>query len=362
MVVINGKFLSASMTGVHRVALELTQQLMELRLERHPSTRGLSFSLYAPMDAKIVNELFEKEVGIKVPFRGIPWEQLTLPLFSRKSTLLNLCNSGPALHRRSITMIHDAQVHVSPDSYKFGFRLWYKAIQPRLARKGNKIITISSFSQSEISKSLKIDKDRIAVIPNGSDHVLRCGRDVSILSKLKIVEGRYVVALASTQAHKNIKILLEAFADDGLTDITLVLFGTAARQDFVSKGWVIPPNTIFAGRVSDAELRTLYEHAVAMAFPSLTEGFGLPPLEAMALGCATIVSPCGAIPEVCGEAPIYADPKNFREWVQGIDVLSKDSEKRVAHREAGLVNASRYRWRESAIKLAHLLSDIEGAQ
>ena len=118
--------------------------------------------------------------------------------------------------------------------------------------------------------------------------------------------GFGAVQISPPQAHKNVGLLLRAFADPALRDLRLVLFGGEGRGAFEARGSAVPDNVVFAGRVSDGELRALYAHALCVAFPSTTEGFGLPPLEAMLVGCPAVVAPCGALPEVCGSAAVQA--------------------------------------------------------
>jgi glycosyltransferase involved in cell wall biosynthesis len=95
-----------------------------------------------------------------------------------------------------------------------------------------------------------------------------------------------------------------------------------------------------------------------LTFPSTTEGFGLPPLEAMLLGCPAIVAPCGALPEVCGDVALYGAPDRPQEWILAIDKLSQDAAFRAHLSEAGIAHAERFTWRHSAMTLANILKRI----
>lgn len=345
---INGKFLAAQPTGVHRVAAELTHALATIARGRGSS---LDIELWVPRDAAAAAEAFDLPVRVVTPLTHIPWEQITLPFRDPRRLLLNLCNIGPVLRSNAITMIHDAQVYTTPDSYTAPFRLWYKGLQPVLGRRNRKIVTVSGFSRGEIARYRVSTADRISVVHNGVDHMLRVVPDRDALGKFGLETGRYVVALASTQAHKNIKLLVEAFARQRLADLRLVLVGGCRREEFAANGITLPANVLLAGRVSDGELRALYEAALCIAFPSRTEGFGLPPLEAMLLGCPAIVAPCGALPEVCGDAALYADPDDPDAWVKQLRGLADDRALWSRFAVAGEAHASRFTWQASAERL-----------
>jgi len=196
------------------------------------------------------------------------------------------------------------------------------------------------------------------VIPNGVDHLDRVISDTGILKRLALTSGRYVIASGNAQAHKNVALLFKVFADGAMDGLTLVLAGADDRAAFTAAGLSPPAGVIFTGRVSDAALRALYEHAACLAFPSRTEGFGLPPLEAMSLGCPAIVAPCGALPEVCGEAALYAGPDDAAAWASAIRRIVDDGDLRTALKYAGVVRANRYRWSDSARKLLDIIEEI----
>lgn len=357
-IVINGKFLRAETTGVHRVAGELANALADLKHADHEAVRDLDFTLLLPKDGA------ERARHVRLPHKivdfmtGIPWEQLTLPLTRGRATLLNLCNIGPGISRNAVTMIHDVQVHLSPQSYSRPFRLWYHFIQPIFARRHRKILTVSAFSKEEIARVGLCPAEKIAVIHNGVDHILRATPERSVIDRLGLARHGYVVALSTTQVHKNIGLLLRAFADPRLAGATLVLVGGEGQAAFERAGLAIPPNVRFSGRVSDGELRALMEDALCLAFPSTTEGFGLPPLEAMLVGCPAIVAPCGALPEVCGDAVLYAAPDDACAWIDAIDRLSRSPDDRELLAVAGRLHAQKFSWRAAALQLAATLREL----
>ena len=358
-ILFNGKFLTAAPTGVHRVAEELIHAFDRLLASQDRGRQMPETTVSAPETAKRDPDLSRTAV-VRTRFlsgiaKEIPWEQFSLPWAARKGVLVNLCNLGPVLHPHSLTMIHDAQVHLTPQSYSRGFRLWYRFLQPLIGRTNRNILAVSQYSKDQLALHGIAPAEKITVIHNGCDHILACTPDLGFAAASGLEEGRYVLALANTQAHKNIKILLEAFADPRLADMTLVLFGSATREDFERLGMPVPGNVRFIGRIDDGQLAGLMMHACTFACPSTTEGFGLPPLEAMILGCPAVVAPCGALPEVCADAALMADPHEANRWVEQIRALRDDPELSARMRIAGRRQAAMFTWDRAARKLAQVL-------
>ena len=152
-ITLNGKFLSAAPTGVHRVAAELGNALADLVAEGHEEARGLDLQVLAPRDGMGQAGAMRMAVKLLPPLTGIPWEQLVLPIRKGDGLLLNLCNIGPMLTRDAVTMIHDVQVLLSPASYSPGFRAWYRLVQPIIARRHRHLLTVSEYSRGEIVKA-----------------------------------------------------------------------------------------------------------------------------------------------------------------------------------------------------------------
>ncbi len=364
-IAINGKFLSASPTGVHRVAEELILAL-DAELEDDPALRArYAFTIVRPRDATRTLPL--RHIGDECGglFTWQPWEQFDLPRLARGRLLVNLCNLGPIATRRAVTMIHDAQVYLSPASYGRLFRSWYRFVTPQLGRRHARILTVSAYSQDQLARFGVASADKITVIHNGVDHVARIDaeaeNDAPILERLGLADRPFALALSTTQAHKNIKVLFEAFAQDAMADMRLVLFGGADRQAFEAADLPPPETVIFAGRVSDPELVSLMRAATALAFPSTTEGFGLPPGEAMALGCPVVAAPCGALPEVCADAALYAEPDAPDAWASALLTLADDPALRADLAERGRAQAARFTWRAGARRLIDILNDVTAA-
>ncbi|MCJ2179805.1 glycosyltransferase family 4 protein [Novosphingobium sp. 2580] len=358
-IIINGKFLRAPMTGVHRVAFEICNALADLAKQNAPEMCGRRVEVWHSHDGRDKAESIGLPVRAVGPFDGALWEQTTLPARQGRSVLLNLCNLGPIASGNALTMIHDAQVLLSPKSYGPGFRLWYIVLQRILARRNSAILTVSQYSREQIAAAGLAPIECIHAVHNGVDHVLRVDPDTTVLDRLSLTGTSYALALSTVQEHKNIGVLLKAFAREDLSGMKLVLFGSASRETFAAAGHVLPPNVVFAGQVTDEELRALMQSARALLFPSITEGFGLPPLEAMLLGTPAICAPCGALPEVCGDAALYADPHEPEAWAAVLRYLGQHNDLHANFSALGRTRAEQFTWRNAALRLLEILDTVE---
>ena len=247
-------------------------------------------------------EMPREDLGLrKIPvltgslLTGQFWEQLELPCRTQGRLLVSLCNLAPIATRHAVTMIHDAQVHITPQSYSRPFRLFYKTMQPIMGRRHRRILTVSGYSRGQLDLAHVAQADNITVLHNGADHVAQVTAQMGTAASFGLTPKHYVLALSNTQPHKNIRVLLEAFALPQLAPLKLALFGGVGKEAFVDADLSVPDNVAFLGPVSDEALVSLMKDALCLGFPSTTEGFGLPPLEAMACGCPALVAPCAGL-------------------------------------------------------------------
>lgn len=352
---INAKFLTAGPTAVHRVAEQLISQLRD----KYDELAGLFASppkLIGPRNlARSLPGFEAQRSGV---LRGQLWEQLDLPRVTRPDLLLNLCNLGPMASTAAITMIHDAQIFAAPESYRWGFVRWYRNVQPMLGARHARILTVSEFSADELARFGVARRDHISVVPNGADHLLVESSEPEILDRLALVPRKFVIGLANVQPHKNIGLLLKAFAASEVAELRLVLVGAARREEFELLGHLVPPNVVFTGRITDGELRALMERALCVAFPSTTEGFGLPPLEGMSLGCPAILAPCGALVEVAADAAVFASPIDPRQWVSAIRSFADQPSRWAEYSQAGRDRASIFTWNRAGQKLVEVIRKV----
>lgn len=345
---LNARFATRPMSGVDRVAQELTRALAALGDEVDLQ----AFAPRPPALAELPVPLTHGRLG------GQAWEQLELPRARGDRLLFSPCNTGPLAVRNQVLLIHDAQPWLQPEAYSLAFRAWYYLLLPKLARRARAVLTISEYSRAQLERFGIVPPGKARVVLNGADHILRIAPDPDTLGRHRLTAGGYMLALGNLSPHKNLALLMRAAGARPPGQPPLVIAGGGNPRVFSDAGLEPPPGVRMLGRVSDGELRALYENATAFLFPSLTEGFGLPPLEAMLCGCPTVVSRAGAIPEVCGEASLYVDPTNEAAWTRAMIEVEASASMRDSLRERGLLNARRYDWRSSALKIVDHIQSL----
>jgi glycosyltransferase involved in cell wall biosynthesis len=348
---INGRFLTQGLTGVQRFAREVTLAADALAAEgAFPRAR-----LIAPPGAALptLSALSGQHAGTR---GGQLWEQAELPHAARGAWLLSLGNTAPLwLRARQTVVIHDAGAFDTPESYGLAFRSWYRLLHRALHRLGARIVTVSGFSRDRLAAALGADPARIAVMPEGAEHILREPADPSVLARHRLEPGRFLLTVGSRAAHKNLGALGEAASFCAARGLTLAAVGAADPAVFRNAPGT--PGGVALGRVSDAELRALYENAAALVFPSRYEGFGLPPVEAMACRCPVIAARAGAVPEIVGEAALLFDAGAPTTLTDAIARLLDDAACAPALRDAGTARVALYTWRNAALALRDTLPE-----
>lgn len=335
-IVINGRFLSQHITGVQRVAHELVRELDNLAREKK-----IEVIILAPKN--IIFENLYKNIKIKKVgyLKGVLWEQLELPFYAirEKGILINLGSVAPIINT-GIVDIHDISFRVNPQFFSKKFSWYYRVLIWILVRTSKKILTVSEFSKQEIIKYYKVSEEKIKVIYNSWEHILRINEDFSILQKFNLEKKSFYLAVSSVAPNKNFKYIIELaklypekqFVIAGKKNIKV--FGELGVEDL--------KNLVWCGYVTDEELKALYMTCKGFIYPSFYEGFGLPPLEAMGCGCEEIyVSNTSCLQEIFGESVVYLNPYKIEKILK--DNLSLNN--RVL---------DKYNWQLSAEKLLKL--------
>ena len=360
-IVINGRFLSQAITGVQRFAREVVRGLDDLIHRGEIDGRRYQIGLAVPPGFE--PDLIPRHIPIHVvgTRRGQVWEQSSLATYQPAALLLSLCNLGPLTRRHQVVVIHDASVFAVPSAYSFAFRTWYRINIWRLGHCTARVITPSRFSAVELERYAGIAADLFTVVHLGADHLDLVEPDHSVFARHGIGDHPYVLAVSSEAPHKNLVALVHALP---------LLRQTFPDLDVVSVGGSFP--AIFAGQkdlsaqirrvgyVRDAELKALYQRAQCFVYPSWYEGFGLPPLEAMRAGCPVVVSRAASLPETCGDAALYFDPKDPTTLAEAAGRLMGNVGIRESMRASGLRRAAEFSWRNTARGVFAVLEGVLG--
>lgn len=353
---INGRFLSRPVTGVQRYSHEIIRELDGMLTKDGRDSEATRLELLTPNNVQGTLPLRNISVKPVGRFSGHLWEQLELPRYCRGNLLFTPSGGAPLIHGRHVMTIFDAAVFAAAKGYSRKYAAWYRFLLHRIAHKAEKILTISEFSKHEIQKWCQIDAQKIIVTHLGYEHILRVTADDSILKKHGLDTQPFVLAVSSMNPNKNLRGIAEAIQLLSTYKVKFAIAG-GMNADVFGKSAPLPKNVVQLGYVSDSALRALYERALCFLFPSFYEGFGLPPLEAMACGCPVIVSRAASLPEVCGNAATYCDPNDPTDIAKCIlEVFSKPAD-RAQLIKNGRNRLSHFSWQTAACQTWSALRD-----
>ena len=353
---INGRFLTQPQTGVQRYAGEITRAIDARLADDEALRRAMAWEILLPADCEATPSYEAIVVRKSERGRGYAWEQAVLPLMARGG-LVNLANLGPLAHGRQIVCLHDANVFLEPSSYSRGFRLAYRALFPLLARRARMATTVSTFSAGRLKAFGVTGARATRVIPNGHEHALRWTASASRFAAPSAFTRPYVFALGSRAKHKQLDLLLRLAPALDAMGLDLVVSG-GQSSIFAATEMAPAPNVHAVGFVSDDDLAALFANALCFAFPSRTEGFGLPLLEAMVHGAPIVASDCASMPEVCGDAALYAPPDDPSAWLARIQRVATDADLRDTLRAKGRARYPAFSWTKGAQAYLDLALDL----
>lgn len=245
--------------------------------------------------------------------------------------------------------------------------LAYRLVIFSALHRAQRVITVSQFTRDDIISRFRIKAEKIIVTYEGVANLSK-GRDSLFVAKLDNQETlaqyhiphNFLLYVGNAYPHKNLEILLKVFSrlHTEQPELRLVLVGkidyfyeriqaVACSLNLWQRGNLNSP-VIFPGYVADAQLEIFYTEARAYIFPSLYEGFGLPPLEAMAKGCPVVSSDRASLPEILGEAALYFKPDDENDMLKKIKTILADDEQRADFKQRGLVQAKKYNWWQCA--------------
>jgi len=380
-IVIDARMINAS--GIGRYLRNLLEELQKLDKDNE------YYILHLKSDYDTLVYHSENFRKVLADFRWYTTaEQLRLPGILRKINpdLVHLPHFNvPILYKgKYVVTIHDL-IHQHHDSQKATTKdpvifkikkIAYNSVFRKAVNGSEKILTPSEFAKEQLIEEWQVDVNKIVVTPEGVDTKIltivtkmSTSREKEILEKFGIKQP-YIFYVGNAHPHKNVEGLVIAFQmivsrranvnhigsglASNLGNLQLVLVGQDSvfwqriKQSIISLKEEIQDNIIFAGEVTDEELVVLYKNANAFVMPSFEEGFGIPILEAMALGCPVVSSNAGSLKEVGGEAALYFDPRDLGDMGDKIEKLLTSEKLRKELIEKGKQRVKLFSWKKMA--------------
>ncbi|MDP3976093.1 MAG: glycosyltransferase family 1 protein [bacterium] len=283
--------------------------------------------------------------------------------------------NAPIWYRRPfVVTIHDLTLHLFP--HKSYVPKWtlkkmihvfaYRLITRMVTRHAKKVIAVSQSTKSDLQHQLRLDPEKIIVVYEGAPEHFQRSSDSEIQSVLKkfSIGKPYLLYTGVWRSHKNLLNLIQAFVKVRASgrDIQLVLAGkkdpSCPEVPCLISRLKLESDVILTGFVEDAELVALYSGTSAFVFPSLYEGFGLPPLEAMKLGVPVLCSNRSSLPEVCADAALYFDPSRPEDIAAKITQLLGDPQLAEQLTQRGTQNLTRFSWKGMAGQILDLYNKV----
>lgn len=352
--------------GIGRYARQMTRALLELDRENE-------YVLFVPSASPEASRASESAIvgQANVSLARLPlseralvalWHRLRVPvpveLFSGRLDVFHSPDFAlaPVLRARTLVTVHDLSFRRVPECFKPALLSYLNRVVPRSVARADIVLADSESTRNDAIELLRLAPERVFVVYAGVDSRFRRVTDQGLLEDVRSrysLPGRFVLSVGTLQPRKNYVRLIEAFSRlSGVEDVRLVISG--------ARGWLyeeifrrveelgLSSRVLFPGYVAEADLPALYSLSEVFAFPSLYEGFGLPPLEAMACGTPVVVSRASSLPEVVGNAGCLVDPLSVEEIAGTLQALLDSPARRADLAEQGVAQAARFTWSEAA--------------
>lgn len=302
-------------------------------------------------------DVFSFMYGNSSQVYGLLWEQLILPQFGTEGLDVVFCpiGNGPIreIDTPVVLYIHDVSAALGHSS---SLRFYKKLFVPWAANAADAVVTVSEFSKKEILEVYDLPREKIHVVHNGLKPLYLSDESGDAVE----TPERYVLYVGQMNPRKNVAGLVKGFREfNARSDETyrLVLVGPENRLIFENLTIDDDDDIVQMGYLTDQELKYVYDEADAFLFPSLHEGFGLPPLEAMARGVPVVASRAGALPEVLGDFPTYVDPNDEGSIAEGLASVLLDDVPEDRRMDAK-AHAREFTWEKAADELCAVFEDV----
>lgn len=369
---INVHLLSATHTGIQHYIRALVTELVDQASPTHEVVLyGEREQLPLPADVSV--RWVGTTQSLRSGARRVLWEQTILPRLLRRDDIHVFFSPAfvlPVLwNGAGVVTVHDLNFEVSPQTIHPVRRAYLRAITRRSVHRARAVIAISGATREDIVRFYKVHTGKIAIIPYGLDAFFNpdnARRLESMVRERYRLPEEFLLFVGTLEPRKNLPRLLEAYALAlGQSPLPpMVLVGAPGWQHerilAQARRLGIDEKILFAGYIPREHLPGVYASARALLYPSLYEGFGLPPLEAMGCGTPVLASNLSAMPEVVGDAGVLVDPFNVQEMAEGIMRVTWDDALRRQVVERGRERALRFRWDESARQTLRVFEQAGG--
>lgn len=356
--------------GARRAAVQTLKEIVRF----YPAHE---YQVYANSNMKSLKETPVRLEVLKSPWWSpqVIWDQFLFPHMAVpraaaefKPDVIHYTNNMVSFHGKipMVVSIYDMLPFVMPESFVYWHAVYQRAYFRHAVKKAERIITISKNSKEDICRILKADENKIHVIPLATDLSMDKYSDGEAGKKWNLTSP-YILYAGAIHPRKNVARLIRVF--ERLINIkkiphVLVIAGSFRWKSNEVKEAAernsIQDKVIFTGQVSDEELAALYRNCKVFVYPSLYEGFGLPVLEAMAMGAPVITSNVSSLPEVAGDAAILINPNNDGEIFDAIWKILDDKELTAEMRQKALNRAEKFSWSRTAHEVFDVLKLAAG--
>ncbi len=272
----------------------------------------------------------------------------------------------PRVKGKVITVIYDMTYLRFPETMNESNLRRIRGDIAYSAARSDVIVTISEFSKREIHELLQIPEEKIKIVYSAPS-ITEDRAEFSAIQKQFGVRKPYLLYVGTIEPRKNLERLIQAFdllkREKQIPHQLILAGGGGWKTEEIhraAEAAQFADDILFTGYLSSGEKNTLYQNADVMVFPSLYEGFGMPPLEAMLFGCPVVCSDAASLPEIVGEAAELVEPLDVRSIANGVWHVLSDSAYRNALIEKGTQRASRFSWDRSASRLIKICEEVLG--
>ncbi len=301
------------------------------------------------------------------PYRRLPfylWQQ-TIALHRLKADwYLSTYFLPPITPCRGVVLVHDLSFRAHPEYFPAAIALYMRLLTGAAIRRAERVVVLSEFTRRELARFHPTAVEKAVVVHPGLDRTFRPEQgpeDEKVLHAYGVAPG-YVLAIGNIHPRKNLSRLLDAYLSLKARRKSVPAMVWGGLQRWESGGLLERAHSagvVLPGFIAQEDLPTFYRQAEMLVYPSLYEGFGLPPVEAMACGTPVITSNTTSLPEVAGEAALTVDPINTEEIAAAMAQLLDDASLRWRLQQAGIERAAEFTWQRTAQRLLASLGGCE---